>query len=238
MMKKPELFAQAAADTKLPAEVREVLRFEGEVRQAAGERQRRLLVETPLPTSFPYARQQRVELLTEAGLAKEALSLLGGSQVVLGGRDVVRLALEALATAGDREQVRREIAGLLAPAKKIGSPELTLVAQHLVAHPDASSLARLAGALPRVAGASPEQMLEVHLNLLCATGASGDAEQFAEVKKAALAGGLIGAPLTQRMEDFFFGERRHKRVDILLPGIPFMPLDLSYILLAKYLVVK
>lgn len=238
LMKKTDLLEQAATDAKLPAEVRDVLRFEASVRKASGEAQRRLLLETPLPTGFPYARKQRIELMNEFGLTKEALQLLTGSQVALGGRDVVWLALDAFADSGDKERTRREVEGLLAPGKKIGPAELTLIAQHLIVHPDAASLAKLVDALPRVSGGAPEQLLEVHLNLLCATGAGGDAPRFAQVKQAALAGGLIGAPLVQRTEDFFFGDRRHKRVDILLPSIPFMPLDITYVLLDKYLMAQ
>jgi hypothetical protein len=235
VMHKPELFEQAASDAKLPAEVREVLRFEAAVRQASGVNLRRVLLETPLPPGFIYARKQRVELLIEFGFTNEALQLLSGSQVALGGRDVVLLALDAFASAREVERTRQEVENLLAPAKKIGPAELTLIAQHLVAHPDARLLAETVNALPRLEGLAPEQTLEVHLNLLCAAGAAGDAVRFAEVKNAALGGGLIGGPLIQRLEDFFFGERRLKRVDILLPSIPFMPLDLTYALLDRYL---
>jgi hypothetical protein len=237
-LKKNEIFEQGAADAKLPAEVREALRFEAEVRKASGENQRRLLRETPLPATFPYAREQRIELLIEFGLTTEALQVLAGSQVMLGGRDVVRLALDAMASAGDRERVHREIGSLLAPAKKIGPAELTLVAQHLVSHPDAELLGQLVGAMPRVGSVPPEQLLEVQLNLLCAAGVAGDAARFAEVRKAGLAAGLIGAPLAQRLEEFFFKDRRQRRVDLLLPSIPFMPLDLTYLLLEKYLAAK
>ncbi len=238
LLKKPEIFEQSAADAKLPAAVREVLRFEAAVRNAPVESRRRLLLETPLPADYLYAREQRVELMIEFGLTQEALQLLAGSQVALSGRDVVRLALDALASSGDKERTRREVESLLAPAKKIGPAELTLIAQHLIAHPDAGLLTRLTGSLSRMENLGPEQLLEVHLNLLCVTGAAGDAARFAEVKKAALAAGLIGAALVQRLDDFFFGERRNQRVDLLLTSIPFMPLDITYVLLDKYLKLK
>ncbi|HET7536106.1 MAG TPA: tetratricopeptide repeat protein [Candidatus Didemnitutus sp.] len=238
VMKKPDLLAAAAADPKLPSETRAVLQLEAAVRTAPAADVHRLLLEAPLPTAFPYAREQRTELLIEFGYPQEALGLLAGSQVALGGRDVVRLALDAMAKAGDHERVRREASGLLAPTKQIGPGELTVIAQHLIRYPDSDLLATVVAALSRIDKAPPEQLLEVHLNLLCATGVAGDKARFATVRAAAQATGLMGSALTQRVEDFFFGARKFQRVDVLLVGIPFMPLDVTYLLLERYLTVK
>lgn len=233
-LQQPELLETAAAVSGVPAGAESVLRLEARVRRAPRPDVANLLLTAPLPDNFPYALVQRAELLIEFGRTREALALLGQSRLQLGGRDVVRLALWAYAAGGDAATLTRETDSLLAPGRKLGLGEITLLGQHLIRFPDKPLLARLADLLEFRAALSAEQEREAWVNVLCAAGAAGDRPLFNRLKDKAVAAGMTNSGGADRLQDFFFGMNSAHRVDSILPAAEQVTADLTYTLLDRY----
>lgn len=234
LLHRPDLLETAAGDARLPVTVKTLLLFEALVQRASPAEARQLLRTEPLGQDFPYARLQRAELFLRAGLPRETLALMAGSQNALAGRDVVRLALAAYAAAGDTAARRREAALLLAPERRFGEGELTLLAQHLVEYPDPVILAALTGAMQSLRGMDAVVRREVWLNYLCALGAAGAQEEFARQREAALASGMITNRVGVRLQEFFFPTGPRSRIEALLPSLTGLTSDLNYVLLQRY----
>ncbi|MBI2518728.1 MAG: hypothetical protein HYV95_17775 [Opitutae bacterium] len=234
LLHRPDLLEATAFDGKLPIAVGTTLLFEARVQRATGAEALAILRAEPLVSDFPYARLQRAELFIRAGQPREALALMAASQKILSGRDVVRLALAAYAVAGDDAVRRREAAELLSPARQIGEAELTLLAQHLIGHPDPVILASLAEGMKRLGGTEAATRREIWLNYLCALGASGDEARFAQGREQALAAGMITNRVGARLKEYFFPTGPRGRIETLLPSLSGLSADLSYVLLQRY----
>lgn len=233
-LRDPTPLLAAAAAPGVPWAAREILRFEARVRQAAPDAARDLLLSAPLPADSAYARVQRTELLTEFGQPAEALRRLAHWRRELGGRDVVRLAFAAYAAAGHTADLEREVSLLLAPGKTVTPAELTLVAQHLIRHPQPALVPRLVEAADRLAPLPPEVALEIQLHLLCAVGGSGDLRRFATLRERTLTLGLVSHGSLERLQVFFAAPEFERRVETLLPVLQPFALDLTYALLDRY----
>jgi hypothetical protein len=234
LLHRPDLLETAALGAKLPLAARTTWLFEARVQRATPGEALGILRTEPLLQDFPYARLQRAELFLRIGRPREALALMAASRGELAGRDVVRLALAAYALAEDDAARRREAALLLAPGRKIGEGELTLLAQHLIEHPDAVILEALGRSVENLGGMDPVSRREIWLNYLCALGAAGDEKQFARAREKALATGMISSRVGARLHDFFFPVGSRGRIEIVLPGLTGLSSDLNYLLLQKY----
>jgi tetratricopeptide (TPR) repeat protein len=230
----PELLESAAAGQGVPAPAAAVLRLEAGVRRAAPADAAHLLLTEPLPNDFPYAIEQRTELLIEFGQARAALALLGQARLLLGGRDLARLALAAYAASGETATVVREADSLLAPARKPGTGEITLICQHLVKYPNQALLERVAEMLDGRFVPPAEQKREVWFNVLCAAGAGGDRPLFNRFRERATAQGALTAPAGDRLQEFFFGAPTGRRVEFILPIAEQMAVSVTYALLDRY----
>jgi len=233
-LRDPAPLLAAAATPGVPWAEREILRFEARVRQAAPDAARDLLLAAPLPADSAYARVQRTELLTEFGQPGEALRRLAQWRRELGGRDVVRLAFAAYTAAGHAADLEREVALLLAPGKAITPAEITLVAQHLIRHPQPTLLPRLVEAAERLDPLPPEAALEIQLHLLCAVGSNGDLPRLATLRERTLALGLVSHGSLERLQAFFAAPEFERRVETLLPLLQPFALDLTYAMLDRY----
>jgi tetratricopeptide (TPR) repeat protein len=178
LLGRPEILESAAAQPDVPAEAAAALRFEALVRRTRPGGVPALLLGSPLNTDFPYAIEQRVSLLVEFGRAREALGVLAQARAALSGRDIARLALSAYAALGDRARLKQQVADLLASGSGSLSAKLTLVAEHLIVHPDAEVLAEIIPALGEGRAIAASERRDVWLALLCAAGASGDKDTF------------------------------------------------------------
>lgn len=234
LLHRPDLLETTALDARLPIAVRTTLLFEARVQRATTEEARLILRTEPLVQGFPYARLQRADLFIRAGLPREALALMAASQELLAGRDVVRLALAAYAVAGDNAARRREASVLLAPGRKIGEGELTVLAQHLIVHPDPVMLGLLTDGMKRLGGMDPVIRREVWLNYLCALGAAGDEAGFARMREQALADGMITNRVGSRLKEYFFPTGPKVPIENLLASLTGLSADLNYVLLQRY----
>jgi tetratricopeptide (TPR) repeat protein len=233
-LQQPELLETAAAVPGVSAGAGAVLRLEARVRRAPLADVPAILLTEPLPENFPYALEQRAELLIEFGRTREALALLAQSQLQLGGRDVVRLALAAYAAGGDGATLTRETDGLLAPARNPGFGEITLLSQHLIKYPNKALLDHVAALLAGQAMLSAEQQREAWFSVLCAAGAAGDRPVFNQLREKAAVAGVLPASGADRLQDFFFSTNPGRRVESILPSAEQMPVNLTYTLLDRY----
>jgi hypothetical protein len=205
------------------------------VRELSPAWARDLLWREPFVTDFPYDRVHRVETLLQLGYPREALELLTRSRAVLAGRDVARLALAAHAALADQARLRREFAALLDPGRDLHASELTLLALHLVNHPDPDLLAPVVAALPRVIRQAENQGIEAALAVFCAAGVQGDASRMQEVSQWMQDVFALGPHGTERLQRFFLGSGGATRIESVLPTLTSLTLELNYALLERYL---
>lgn len=235
-MKTPELLRKAATDKDVPPVAQPTLALAAEVLALPRERAKEVLLLTPLAANFPYDRVYRIETLIELGYADEALALLRQSRGQLAGRDVARLAFAAYAKLGDREKLLREFDALLAPSRSLTAGELSLLAIHLVNHPDAALLAKVTEALARVPLQPVELRLEVCLAVFCAAGVQADEARMAAVKKQISDTLPMNLGGLNKLERFFLLKNQGEyRIGALLLQQNSMSLELNYALLDRYL---
>lgn len=234
VMRRPELLEEVVADKDTPAAVRPTLELAARVQRAGPEEARSLLL-APGLTALPYDRVYRIESLIRLGHTGEAMQLLRRSQPQMAGRDVARLAFAIYAVAGERARLEQEFDALLAPSRTITAGELSLLAVHLVEHPDAGLLKKVVAALERVPAQPVAARLEVSLTVFCAAGVHADREAMAAAKK------IISETVDMRMgsinnlELFFLGQSAQRRIVSFLPQQSALSLELCYSLLERYL---
>lgn len=229
-----EVLEAVAHDAAVPAELRRLAAFEAELRRRPVADARDVLLAAPLPADLPYARVQRIELLLEFNLPEAAATLAAQSRSALAGRDVVRLGLAARAAARDRAGLRADLHALLAPDRAVGLAELSLVAQHLIVHPDGEFLPLLARAMERAEALPTAERLEAWINFLCAAGSGLDRGQLAHARERLLSLDLLTPAAVARIEGFFLLPPGQQRIALLLPQLQPFGLDLSYALCARY----
>lgn len=234
-LNRPELLEEAAADQEVPEGVRPTLLLAAQVQRASPEAAKVLLLRNPGLGVAAYDRVYRIETLLRLGWPEDAMNLLRASRAQLGGRDVARLAFAIYAVAGERERLAREFDALLAPNRDLQANELSLLALHLVAHPDPQLLEKVTAALERVPRTPVEARLEVCFVVFCAAGVQGDKERMQLARTqisdtiAMSLGGLA------KLEQFFLDPRPQRRIEFLLPQQSSMSLELNYALLERYL---
>ena len=214
------------------AEVRAVLEVERRVLAAPtpAAAVRRVRAEE-LPEKFPYARQQRAELMLAQGLPREALALLAASTQVLEGRVLVGLALAAEAEAGLVEARQRDARQLVDPARAPGAGELAVLALHLIEYPEPSLLKLLIGAWAAVPNWSESAARrEATLTVLAAVAVGGSEAQLVEVRDQAIAAKIITHAEGRRVTRAFFPQPDRAQLHALMSTVPDLPLELSYAL--------
>ncbi len=235
-LRQPELLEKAAASPEVPLPARSTLALAAQVLTLSAEQARGLLLTTPLAANFPYDRVYRIETLTQLGYPDEALSVLRQSRAQLAGRDVARMAFAIYAQQGDREKLAREFDGLLAPDRALSAGELSLMAIHLVNHPDEVLLAKVADALVRVPAEPLEQRLEVCLAVFCAAGVQADRARLTAIKKQISDTLPVSLGGLNKLEYFFMAAKQGEiRIGSILLQQNSLSLELNYALLDRYL---
>lgn len=229
-----EPLESALADATVPEAARRLIELELAVRSRSRDEARAHLLAAALPAEPPYARVHRIELLVEFDLPDAAVALAAESRFVLSGRDVVRLALSARAARRDRAGIRTDLEALLAPERAVGLAEISLVAQHLIRHPDREFLALLAQSMPRAKALPVAEHLEAWVNFFCAAGAALDREQLTYARENLLSFELLTPAALSRLEAFFSLPAAQQRIEFLLPQLQPFSLDLSYALCGRY----
>lgn len=235
-MRQPELLTKTAADKDVPQAAKATLTLAAEVLTLPPERAKEVLLLTPLAADFAYDRVYRIETLIQLGFADEALALLRQWRGQLAGRDVARLVFAAYAQLGDTAKLTREFDALLEPSRNLSAGELSLLAIHLVNHPDAALLAKVAAALPRVPMQPVEARLEVCLAVFCAAGVQADQAQMTAVKQQISDTLPMNMGGLNKLERFFLMKKQGEyRIGAILLQQNSLSLELNYALLDRYL---
>lgn len=229
---RPDRLESAAKAAPGPAAA--VLRLESQLlREPDPARRRLVLQDAPLPDGFAYAWVHRAERFLLDGHAGDALQLLQAARQrrILGGRDLLPLALSAHARAGDPTTLQRETDLLLANP---GAAEIQILAQHLIVHPRPKLLAEVLAKLPANISAG-EDWRAALLALYCAAGVEKDKAGLKRVREEFEPGfGSTQSGLAE-LELFFLGRMEARPFFTVLPRVEPMPTEVLYCLLDKYL---
>ena len=229
---KPEWLREAARSAARPA-VRRTLELIAAVGEAPDATARHLLIgSSPPDPECVYDRLFRIEELIRLGATDEAQTLLAVRGGGLTGRDVARFSLAAQARRGDREGVRRQFVSMLRPERRLRSPELELLALHLIEWPDRSLVRPLVEALPRLQAEAGWEQFRAVLALWWAVELSGgerDLSLVCQDRLHALSGGI--GTSAEKMAFKASGDLQPKIMDIrILSDLPVVPLELVYAL--------
>jgi len=231
-MGRPEKLESAAGAA--PPAAAGVLRLEARLlREPDPAARRKLLQDTPLPDSFPYAWMHRANRFIGEGQAGDARQLLAAAfeRKVLAGRDLVALELAARATQNDGEGLKRTSDLLLARG---GPAELQILAQHLIVHPRRELLARVLAAMPAPAPPTDDWRAAL-LALYCAAGVEKDRPALKLVRERfEPTFGATQAGLAE-LELFFLGRLEARPFFTVLPRVEPLPTELLYALLERHL---
>jgi len=197
---------------------------------------RKELLEAPPVAGFPLDRIYRVEALLRLGFPEDALQLMSQWKDDFSGRDMGRLLLRAYAVMGQHEQLRSEFRAMVAPTRELRSPELTMMAVHLVHHPDASLTKLLVEALPRFKPNEDDgsQWLEAVNAVFCAAGVNGDKDGMAAVRKLLTDTYGVSGTVLEILSLFFQGESEIMQIGTILPHLRPLVTDLNYALIERY----
>lgn len=223
------------SDERYPVAVRQVVALAVQTQGVPPtEAVMRLTSLTPAPASA-YEVIYRIERLTDLGYANQALTLLAAARQHLDDRDVARLMLAGYAVKGDSGHVAKEFEALLNPTRKVSSAEFSLLALHLVAHPDAALLKKLIVAMDRITDEIPEQKMEAYLTLYCAAGVSQD-EPAMILIRGKINSVMSNPPsVVDALASFFLARSNARgKVEQVLPALTPMPLDFIYTLMRRY----
>ncbi len=201
--------------------------------QAAEGRRR---IEQPWPRgSPPFALYYRVEKLIELGEVPAALDLMERHPGALDDEARVTLRLDAFATAGAAQSLRREIETLIAPSLGLPQnlPRIKILCAHLVRHPDRGWFAELNARVQRQPPPLDNDSAGIWFSLLCTAGVVGDADLLHEYTRRLKDASKTPFDALVLVEAFFLGRTVERRVTSFLPILP-LPLEMTYALIERY----
>jgi hypothetical protein len=149
---------------------------------------------------------------------------------------VAKLIFASYAELNNRERLRQEFAALLSPQRDLSATECTLMAVHLISYPDPDLLNMLGEALPRVPLDPANAWMEAAIAVFCAAGVQKDTAQMDGIRKLIQTNFDITPVGLDTLGLFFLGKVEIKRVEVLLPGLSPLSLELNYALLDRYLI--
>jgi len=217
---------KAATARSLPDFGKLACAWELKTREAPPEAVRRLLTE-PLPANTaPYLLYYRIDWLTGAGFASDALYELDREQNSIGPVDRIKLYLDAYASLG-WQSILEDQADKVLVAYPHNAFILELICAHLIRYPNPGVLARVAAAFDKFPPEPADQRLGAYTSFFCAAGAAGDWKHLkaAEAILKTLAGGRYAT--LDAMEGYFRSESRNVTVERYLPALPSIPVEIS-----------
>ena len=110
------------------------------------------------------------------------------------------------------------------------------MAVHLISYPDPDLLNMLGEALPRVPLDPANAWMEAAIAVFCAAGVQKDTAQMDGIRKLIQTNFDITPVGLDTLGLFFLGKVEIKRVEVLLPGLSPLSLELNYALLDRYLI--
>jgi len=218
---------------KIPDVARSVLSLARDTRTgSAGERQRRVQL-------FAEGAANAFELyfslgrLTELGRASDVVAVLDGAGgASLEPYDRESLKLDACSVLDWRVLERKEIGFIL--DQGTSAPVVTLIAAHLIRHPNAAAAAYAFGLLDLKPLPATAENAGAHIALICMAGVNGlDARMKQE---AGLMGWSAGGQFAAwgHILEFFEGSVPARNPAVFLPALHQLPLEVVYALSAHY----
>jgi hypothetical protein len=222
-----------SGDARLPSEARSALALSRAVRRGSDAERASVAALSLGSDNTAFEVYTALTFLIRFGRAGDAVGYLdgpsGGSLLVNYDRESLRL--DAYAAAGWGILERKEIANLM--DQGTSDSAATLVAAHLIRHPDAESAARFFAMLDRRPLPPTAANAGAHMALLCMAGVNGlpgRMDQEADALRQG-AGGRFAA--LARVRDFFGGAGARNPASFL-PLLPQMPLEAVYALISLY----
>jgi hypothetical protein len=178
-----------------------------------------------------FAKYYQISELIALGDGMTAVDLVGKYSSTFDDVARVTLLLEAYAQLGAQQQRQRLASTIL--ASELKTPAVSVLAAHLIRHPDPEILNQLFTRFTRAKIELSDQTLEAFLALYCTAGAARDVPKM-RVIGSFLAQHGEGSRFTLSVAGAFFrGETPLTRVSAILPALP-VPLEVSYALLERY----
>ncbi len=218
---------------RIPEEARSVFSLDRSIRTGSPEQRLRVVqlymggATSALELYFSLTR------LIELGRPSDVATFVEGpAGAALNSYDREALKLDAYAGMGWHLLVRKEIAYLL--EQGASAPVVTLIAAHLVRHPDAETAEYVFQLFDRRPVAATAEFSGPHLALLCAAGVNG---LGARVKQEGECfGRIVGGsfPAWMRARDFFDGAAHGGNPALVMPALGQVPLELMYAVFEHY----
>jgi hypothetical protein len=223
-----EVLDKVVAATALPLYVRQACRWESGLRGASPALVRQALEQRSAGDPAPYLAYYRVDRLIRAGLADDALRLLGQSRDRLGLHDQVGLGFDAYATLGWTGILSEQTDRLIAAG--VSAPLVDVLCAHLTRHPNPVIFEKLFAAVDRHPLAAGNDQLGAYTSLFCTAGACGEWDRMAATAGAIrkLTGGKFTTLGT--IETWFKEKAAVAPIERILPALPFLPLEETYAL--------
>jgi hypothetical protein len=222
-----------ATPGRIPEAARSVLSLARDIRSgSANERLRRVELSVGGAGSA-FELYYSLGRLTELGRASDVVALLdgpGGASLERYDRESLKLDAFSILDWGVLE--RREIGLILDQGAT--APVATLIAAHLIRHPNPESAAFVFGQLELKPLPATAENTGAHIALLCMAGVNG---LNARMKQEA---GLLGwnaagqSAAWGRIQEFFEGPERERRPAVFLPVLHQLPLEVVYAIADHY----
>jgi len=222
-----------AGPGKIPAVARSVLSLARDIRTGStGERLRRVEVSVE-GTAGGFELYYSLGRLAELGRASDVMAVLDGpGGASLEPYDRESLKLDACSVLGWHVLERKEVGSILDQGTSV--PVVTLIAAHLIRHPNADTAAYVFGLLDLRPLAASAENTGAHVALLCMAGVNGlDARMKQE---AGLMGWTAGGQFAAwgHILGFFEGSVPAGNPAAFLPALHQLPLEVVYALTAHY----
>ncbi len=228
-----ELDRLLAATATLPAPAHPVLTLAREVRSGGPDERLRAVTLALGGSRDPFELYCCLEWLIDLGRPSDTAAFLEGpGGAMLGAYDREALKLDAYSALGWRVLERKEIGSILEAGPS--GAVVTLVAAHLIRHPDPVTAQAAFGLLEAKPLTESPANAGVHMALLCMAGVNG-LEPRVE-REAGLLGWTPGGKFAAwgRLREFFSSAAPSKNPAVFLPALHPMPLEVVYAVAAHY----
>jgi hypothetical protein len=181
--------------------------------------------------AYRFTVFHRVQTLITLREPLVALDVLEKHRGIIDSDTHIMLRLDALAAAGARALLQRELEALLGP--RATPPLVTTLCAHLVRYPDPVLFARLRDKVEREALPLNTDTAGAWFSLLCTAGVVRDRVRLAELGARLKRASPTPFSALGVVEAFFRGDTTERRITTFLPILP-LPLEVTYALIDRY----
>jgi hypothetical protein len=222
-----------AGPARLPDEARSVLLLARDIRTGSADERARRTALSIAGAGTPFELYYFLGRLADLGRASDVVAFLDGpGGASLEPYDRESLKLDAYSMLEWRVLERKEIGFILDQGAT--APVVTLVAAHLIRHPNAETAELVFGQLERKPLPATAQNSGAHLALLCMAGVNGRDARMRQEAAVLGWGGSGNFPAWARISDFFESREPARNPAVFLPSLYQLPLEVVYAMAAGY----